>query len=340
MAGMRWADNTRILAIFAVVLLHVAASVVNGVDDLHSYQWWVGNVYDSLSRWCVPVFVMLSGALLLSDDKNESLSVFYKKRALRLLIPLLFWTAFYSGWTFTKGLMRGDAPSLMDLVRNILIGKPYFHMWFLYMIVGLYFFTPYLRILVRNTKKRDLLLLTISMFFIAAVEDIYGARHAKAYPPFIGFFLGFIPYFIAGILIRKSTWRPNMLLLAGIFVFSVYFTAMGNFLFPRAYEMWKGFYFYDYLSVTVIPMSISVMFMLKKATVPIVSKQFTETMAGLTLGIYLVHPMILELFAHFHIVATTFNPLFFIPLMTLFVFGISAVIALAIRSVPYLRRTV
>jgi surface polysaccharide O-acyltransferase-like enzyme len=96
---MIWVDKARIFAVFAVIVLHVSAIVVVGIKDFYDLQWWFGNIYDSMVRWCVPVFVMISGALLLSEAKTESISIFYKKRILRLLTPTLFWSLFFTIWT-------------------------------------------------------------------------------------------------------------------------------------------------------------------------------------------------------------------------------------------------
>ncbi|EMH1199379.1 acyltransferase family protein [Serratia marcescens] len=74
---MRWLNNARIIAILAVVLLHVSSRVITW-SELGSNDWWYANLYDSLVRWCVPVFVMISGALLLAPEKAEPLGVFYK----------------------------------------------------------------------------------------------------------------------------------------------------------------------------------------------------------------------------------------------------------------------
>ncbi|WP_273975049.1 acyltransferase family protein, partial [Serratia ureilytica] len=57
---MRWFNNARVIAILAVVLLHVSSRVVMW-SELGSNDWWYANLYDSLVRWCVPVFVMISG---------------------------------------------------------------------------------------------------------------------------------------------------------------------------------------------------------------------------------------------------------------------------------------
>ena len=77
---MVWLDNARIVAIFAVVLLHAAAGIVNGTV-IGSEYWWFGNICDSSVRWCVPVLVMISGALLLDPNKDEDTLTLYKKRA-------------------------------------------------------------------------------------------------------------------------------------------------------------------------------------------------------------------------------------------------------------------
>ncbi len=115
---MVWLNNARISAIFAVVFLHVSASVVVE-STVGSGYWWFGNLYDSAARWCVPVFAMVSGALLLDPHKKEALSTFYMKRLSRILIPILFWSAFFLLWTFVKGYIKGDAPTGMDLAKKL-----------------------------------------------------------------------------------------------------------------------------------------------------------------------------------------------------------------------------
>ena len=67
---MVWLDNSRIIAIFAVVVLHAAVSPV--VDTpFGSTDWWAGNLINAFSRWCVPVFVMISGQDRRGDDHHR-----------------------------------------------------------------------------------------------------------------------------------------------------------------------------------------------------------------------------------------------------------------------------
>ena len=88
-----WMDQARIAAIVFVVLIHSIAPLVYTRHG--SRAWWVGVVLDSSASWAVPVFVMLSGALLLSSGRQESVGEFYRRRFVRVGIPAAFWVAFY-----------------------------------------------------------------------------------------------------------------------------------------------------------------------------------------------------------------------------------------------------
>jgi surface polysaccharide O-acyltransferase-like enzyme len=131
------------------------------------------------------------------------------------------------------------------------------------------------------------------------------------------------------------------MLLILIFALSVLFTALGCFLLSKSYGLRAGIYFYNNLSITGIPMAISIMFLLKKMTTPIiVNAKYNSRFAGIVLGIYLVHPIIVELLKHCGIYAPSFNALISIPLISILVFIISAILAWFIHMTPYLRRTI
>jgi len=64
---MVWIDHLRVLATFAVVVLHAAARNWYSAD-VHGFEWRVLNIYNGFVRWGVPVFIMISGALFLNRD--------------------------------------------------------------------------------------------------------------------------------------------------------------------------------------------------------------------------------------------------------------------------------
>ena len=97
-------DLSRTVAVVLVIFLHASIEPTHTVVYVGQGMqlWWASNVYDSISRTAVPLFVMLTGALLLQPNKaDEPLRVFFKKRWNRIGIPVLFWGAVFFVWDFT-----------------------------------------------------------------------------------------------------------------------------------------------------------------------------------------------------------------------------------------------
>lgn len=333
---MVWLDNSRVIAIFAVVFLHVAAGVVIG-SDIGTESWWIGNLYDSLVRWCVPVFVMISGALLLDPSKKEDLRTFYFKRLSRILIPILFWSAFFLLWATLKGTIKGEPLSIVDLAKRLLSGKPYFHMWFLYMIITLYLFTPFFRRIITDSSRNEIATLVFFTFVLSASNALAEKLFLGDSKLFINWFLSYIPYFFLGYLVRTSESDYPSRILWGVFVVSVILTAAGCYAVAKKEGLDAGLYFYSYLSITVIPMSVSVMHLLKSWTKPIGSKGLTKKISALTLGVYLIHPIFIEMIQYAGYGSLAFFPGLSIPIITFVVFSLSLSVAWVINKVLYLK---
>ena len=94
----------RAVAIVLVILLHASIEPNPTVTQMSLpgvQLWWTSDVYDSIARVSVPLFIILAGALLLQPCKvDEPLRVFFKKRWNRIGIPVLFWIGAYFAWRF------------------------------------------------------------------------------------------------------------------------------------------------------------------------------------------------------------------------------------------------
>lgn len=336
---MAWLDNSRILAIFAVVFLHVAAIVVTGTEVGSGY-WWAGNLYDSALRWCVPVFVMISGALLLDPAKAEDTRTFYAKRASRIVAPLVFWSLVYLAWNAFKSHQAGNAFAPVSLLRGLASGKPHYHMWFLYMIVVLYLFTPFLRMVTRSATRGEIATITFLSFAIAAVNTVVSTAFPAGPSLFVNWFLSYVPYFFLGYLITITDARASRALLWAVLALSIAVTAVGCRLLARYRSLDAGLYFYNYLSITVIPMSISVMFLLKRWNKPFISCDAARALSRLTLGVYLVHPIIFESLSDHVLRPFDYQPALAVPLLTIVVYASSLAVAWAIAKTPWMQRTI
>jgi surface polysaccharide O-acyltransferase-like enzyme len=336
---MPWLDNSRILAIFAVVFLHVAAIVVTGTD-VGSLYWWAGNLYDSALRWCVPVFVMISGALLLDPAKAEDMRTFYAKRASRIVAPLIFWSAVYLAWNAFKTINAGNQFAPVSLLRGLASGKPHYHMWFLYMIVVLYLFTPFFRMITKSATRGEIATITFLSFAIAAMNSVVTTIYPAGPSLFVNWFLAYIPYFFLGYLIAITEARASRPVLWTILALSIAATAIGCRLLARYQSLDAGLYFYNYLSITVIPMSISVMFLLKQWNKPFISSDAARKLSRLTLGVYLIHPIIFETLSDFVVRPFDYQPALAVPLLTITVYASSLAVAWAIAKTPWMNRTI
>jgi len=306
-----------------------------------SESWWIGNVYDSLSRWCVPVLVMISGALLLDESKQEDATAFYQKRLSRIFWPILFWSAFYLLWVFFKGLIKGNPPPFTTLAFSLLAGKPYIHMWFLYMMIGLYVFTPFFRKLTAHSSIQDLTFLVVVAFVLSAISTAYNAAHPADGPElFFYLFLYYIPYFFLGHIIRTTNKIPWNGILIVILALSIGLTALGCYRLSLLTDLPTGLYFYNFLSISVIPMSISVMRLLKTWGKPVFHEAAERKIVSLTLGVYLIHPIILEVVDYLKLRAFTNFPLVSVPITTVMVFSIALLTAWVISRLPYIRRII
>lgn len=318
----------------AVVLLHVAAYGVTS-QGVGTLPWWVANVADAAVRWCVPVLVMVSGALLLHPDKHtEPARVFYRKRLRRVLLPLVGWTIVYALWN-QRGMDLDLGERLAHALEGIGRGAPHYHLWFLYMITVLYVFVPLLRALVAAVSRRALTVLVAAGFVLAAWAELEGSRRGALMLRHPLVFVGFLPYFIAGHLLATAPTLPRQRTLWAGAAVGILATAVGCYMLSRARGIDAGLYFYAYLSLTVIPTSLAAAGWLRSTSLS--NTAAVRRLAPLTLGIYLVHPLLLELAAADVLLRAGVWPAVVLPTIALVLFGASAGIAAALMRVPGVR---
>jgi surface polysaccharide O-acyltransferase-like enzyme len=203
-----------------VILLHASgqwtltSQEINQMNPLEITRWGIVDIHQSLGVIAVPLFLMLTGALLLQPEKkDESLSVFFKKRWARIGLPSLFWFAAYFAWDF---LVQNIPFTSSAIIQGILNG-PYTHMWYLYVLVGLYLLTPILRIFIAHANQ------TLTKYFVilwvigVAIIPVFGLftifqlnSNVFALTGYVGFFV--LGTYLSTIQIRRSTLSIFMIL--------------------------------------------------------------------------------------------------------------------------------
>jgi surface polysaccharide O-acyltransferase-like enzyme len=331
-------DILRVAAAFGIVWLHVAHGVVTRTVNIQGTDWWAGVFADALCRWCVPVFVIISGALLLPESSGQSLADFYKRRASRLLLPTVFWSIFYTGW---KYYFSGP----FNYEYFFIVGQPFYHIWFLYMLIGLYAVTPFLRHFVKNIPRELLfwaIVVTLCMGSLNSILKLYeklgGGSFLSYWPPFVGFFLA--GHYI--ILFRPSFFRRRYISLI-VITGAVLLTLTARFLFPSMEQRTWDVVFFN-MNPLIIIMSICMfgIFYTPEKTSPSPQKNsriraMIAAMSPLTLGIYIIHPLCMELFGWNGINGSLVHPIVGIPVFSMVVFAVSMLCIAVLCKIPVVR---
>ena len=322
-------DLLRVLAAFAVVWLHVSVWVVYGDPSVASSGWWAGNLIDSFTRWSVPIFVMISGALLLSAPPSPSPLDFWRKRLKRLLPALVFWTLVYFAFRYFLEPPFG----LKDALKSLLKGNVYYHTWYLFMLLGLTFVTPYLQQLVSMFSRRSLLYMITGSFIIAAAEFAYGGRIMTFLPSFIPF----IGYFLAGSYIANLDYTPKKRIFIPIILLCGLAIALSTALLLPARDVQAYDLTYSYHNLLVVIMSLGIFTLLIKA--PRVTS-LAQRIAPITLGVYAIHPLWMWGLGQLGMDGFWVHPAVGIPVTATLAFSLSLLSAVLLARIPILKRVV
>jgi surface polysaccharide O-acyltransferase-like enzyme len=343
-------DLIRTVAITLVILLHASIETAPTID-LMSPQgitlWWTSDVYNSIARTCVPLFVMLTGALLLQPSKtDEPLGVFFKKRWKRVGLPIIFWTGVYFVWGF---FVHGDAFNLTTFMQGTLAG-PYYHFWYLYILIGLYLLTPIIRVLVAHANSKTIQYFLIIWFVGTAIIPLltlYTAISSQTtwFDQSVFVFTGLVGYFILGAYVSKMHFRWWPLL--GLYVVATVWTIFGTYLLTWLLGGSYSDFFLDASSFNVIFASLALFMLLIAAPtqkiesrIPHLSRILALISAN-TLAIYLLHVIVLESLQQgyfgFQLSITTLNPIIEIPLITALTLLICLAILVPIKKIPHVK---
>lgn len=338
-------DLLRIFCIFSMMLLHVSAIPWYSVP-VSSFAWQVLNVYDSSVRFCVPVFVMISGVFFLDPNRNVTINKLFSKNILRIATAFLFWSACYAGLKNIFKYRAVHATMLSSLLKDFLMG--HYHLWFLFTLVGLYLIVPFLRKICESKRLMQYYLLLSFVFawlmpllqkipaFGSWLSTLVGQAN-------LNFFLGYSGYFVLGSYLYRyplsGRARKGAFALGGV---SVLFTICATYVVSLRQGAPTG-QFYDFPLINTCLASIAVfVFFQHKVSRLSFSAQAVQKillLSKLSFGMYLVHEFINILCKEFlHFTALSFFPVLSVPVIAALVFAVSFCMIYPISKIPVLNR--
>lgn len=337
-------DYLRILSAFFIVVLHVCASVWCS-GDVHSFGWHTVNAFSL--RFPLPIFFMISGALFLDPSRPLSIKRLYTGNILRIVIAYLFWTLLFTVSSGSRSL-----GTILDQVLN-----PYRHTWFLMVLAGCYMMVPVFRKLTESPSITKYFLLFFLLHnlrgdiqvLLSAIPSPYFQRMSQWLQSAASLLqlkttLGYAGHFVLGYYLhqaelKKRTRTVIYILGAASYILSVSLTAAislqnGIATSTRATDNFT----------TLTTLQAAAFFLLIKHSLGRFSPKGkwegrVQQLSKITFGIYLVHmPIVNFLEQRLHLNALFVNPLIAVPVLSLSVFLISALVSWVLNKIPIVRK--
>lgn len=329
-------DYLRSISCIAVVLLHVSSSYWS-VVNIQSTDFAIMTVYNALTRFAVPTFMMLSGLFLLSPQKEMS----YKniaKRILKLLVIFYIWSAFYAFQGIAVKLItgKGITGELMNAsLERFLWG--HYHMWFVFLILGFYILLPIARKLCESKAVIEYyLLLWISIaYIIPAITQWIGMNWINVWINKLNMnmLIGYLGYFLLGYYIKAYgiNQKVHIILYFGG-VIGLFYTAIETIRQSRTQGIYVDALFSpSSWNVLLMTIAIFVFFTYRKEM--IFGYPFVSKLAKYSFTIYMIHPFFLEKLNMIGITTCSFYSLLSVPLLTIIILSGSFLVSYIIEKV-------
>lgn len=317
-----WLDVVRFIAMFTVVCCHCTDPFnfyPGTAPNIGEIKLW-GAIYGSVLRPCVPLFVMITGVLLLPVRSDAS--TFYKKRIPRVFYPFLIWSVLYNLFPWITGLLGLNPQIILDffpyageevMQQSFSVSLEYIlmipfnfsilavHMWYIYLLIGLYLYLPVFSAWVEKASERAKLMfllawgvtLLLPYYYQFVSNYLWGTCSWNSFGMLYAF-AGFNGYLLLGHYLKNLEWSLKKTLAIGIPMFAVgyavtflgfrHITALPKYT-DEMLEL-----FFTYCSLNVVMMTIPVFMLAKKVKVN--SERMKKALANLTVcgfGIYMIH---------------------------------------------------
>lgn len=311
---INYLDTLRVIACFLVVLCHVGDYFVENATGGFGLAW---SQLITLTRPCVPLFILLSGTLLL-PLKLET-GPFLKHRFKRVVVPFLVWSILYVFFPLPKETVFGGPPNAFTGEMNIyaynLMMIPLnftasnIHFWFIYSIIGIYLFMPIISPWLKTASKKELLgflcVWGITLFFPYIrlwFPQIHGESNWNTHG-MLTYFSGYLGYILLGVFLHRHNTlsaAKSCLIGAVLFVVGFYITYQGLWhdigrlnsqqVAEVSDEGWITIEtFIGYLTINVAMMTAGVFMFFQKLKLPkVITKVMTE-LSVMSFGLFLVH---------------------------------------------------
>lgn len=335
-------DAIRFVALLLVVLLHSAGLYYidqsSGTFIVNTQTEPIVDIA-SIGRAGVPLFVMISGYLLLPI--KVSCREFYSRRFARVLIPFLFWSIVYA--VFDSFVFSGaGVVHCIKYILHIPINFTTVHLWYIYMLIGLYLLVPIISPWIEKAEKKEItffltlwLLCTVSTYIYLRFQQILGEASWNQYST-IYYFQGFVGFFVLGAFFKKFgliSFRLSFFIFAFGYLMTIILIHLGI---HFSVEETIFNTIWNYCSINIALMTIGLFGIIYYCSNKTFfrAKSFVVDVSQRSYGIYLAHILVLRLVSGF-IRQIIDSAVLAIPLMIITVLVTTYLLCWLMSKLPY-----
>lgn len=349
-AELAWVTWLRVLAIYGVVLIHTVGSTAaaGAAGESDPVDGWVARALDLPFLWVVPVFVMLSGALLLDPERYPGPGAFLRRRVGRLVPAVVVWHVVYLAYfgLTREGFVTGPGEALARVVT----GEVAPHLYFLWIVLGLSLITPLLVPWVASVDRRAWLVAAVLAWSLPILSTwplgpdgtpVGVTQSAWTWwLPYLGAYLA--GWALRGVLLPSRYVVPLALLVVGLMALLTW--QWRNPAAPSWLTSWLGAHYYG---PTVALLSVLIL-LLAQATIrtggalgllarPAVMR-VVRPVGAATLGIFSLHFLVLAVGTDTGLLGEPVTTWPVLVLRFLVVATVSTALVLVLRQVPVVRQ--
>lgn len=332
----------RIMAIFFTVVIHVSNIFIRSYGKISNMSFLVADFFNAVARVCVPIFFMISGALLI---KGEYVKDKYLKRIKKFIIILVVWSIIY----YVVGVVRGGDNNIIKGIVYSFFNTEYTskHLWFMYAIIGLYIALPFVQRMCKDMTREEENLFLILFLLICGLSGIYVplataiTRHnlEVIYPvPLINsaYYLG---YFICGHILYerlknvRNNKKYNLYCILTYIVTVLLMTIITYVLSTKANRLVTTAFWYRGILIILESFSLFILIIINEDKF---KSLFINKIASLSFGIYLIHAIFLFIIKDNYDIVS-YPAIIMVPILSLIIYLCSLGSSYILKKIPVVK---
>lgn len=287
-------DRLRVFATFSVIILHCNAPYFIDAEIYGTKTWCFVNIVNSIIRWGVPIFLMISGKLLINSTRDESIARFIFNRCSRVVLPFFMWSIIYY---INSSIRVGNEIKISVFITKFLEKNISYHFWYVYTLFGIYLYVPLFKSLKFLDRDRIIKYIFCVIFITSTVIPFISRLAGIKIFAIVNIFNGYLGWFLFGYIIDKINFSKKYRLYIYILgIIGIFVSVLGTSLLSSV--KYIDAFFNGGYQLNVYMIATMVFVFVKYEDVKVIQSKSSNAvfkyLANLSYGVYLIHIIVLN----------------------------------------------